>query len=135
MLMSREQILAQRLATERCKIPWLNGAESSEIIVRAMSARVIEGLQNKEHKFGSDVYVFVNSVVDENGKRLYTDEDQQLIAETIESGLIQYVWSIAWRLSELSAERKAAIKKNLPTTLGAALFGESASASDTPTPT
>ncbi len=132
MLMTREQILSQRLATERVKVPWM---EDAEVIVRAMSALVIDGMQNKQHQFGSDVYVFVNTVVDENGKRMYSDEDQQMIQESVDPALIQFVWAVAWRLSMPSDEKKAAIKKNLPKTLADALFGEQQSVSGTPTPT
>jgi hypothetical protein len=132
MLLTKEQILAQRLPTERVKVPWLDDAE---MIIRAMPSHVMQKCTQLNGEYGEDAYVFVNTVVDENGKRLYSDADAVDLANTVDPSLIRFVWAKAWAVSQISPERQAEIKKNLPKILSDALFGASPSPSDTHTQT
>jgi hypothetical protein len=132
MLMTREQILAQRLPVERIRIPWI---EDAEIIVRAMPSHVMQKCTQLNGEYGEDAYIFVNTVVDENGNRLYADSDAATLANTVDPSLIKFVWAKAWGLSQIPPERQAEIKKNLPKILSDALFGASPSPSDTHTQT
>jgi len=118
MLLTKEQILSQRLPSERISVPWL---DDSEIIVRALPHHVIERKAKEDEP--EQAFIFVNAVVDENGKRMYTDADLKTISETVDRSLIELVVAAAYRLSSIPQERRDAIKKNW-TTLAGATSGE-----------
>lgn len=126
MLLTKEQILAQRLPSERVDIPWIQDAQ---IIVRALPQPLTEIASNHEHWKG---FVFVNAVVDEAGARLYSDDDAKKVVDTLDQSLIDLVVSKAYALAVIPDDRKEAIKKNWQTLL-TATSGESPSPSDTPT--
>ncbi len=129
MLLTKEQILAHRLKTERVDIG------DGEIIVRALPTHVIERAKAvTAPEYGEDAYLFVNAVIDDAGKRLYTDEDAGAIAQTVDPGLIALVVSKAYQLAAVPAEMQERIKKNWNALAGKS-SGESPSPSGTPIPT
>ena len=130
MILTREQILQQRLPTEMIEIPWIEGGE---VLIRALPNAVIERSQRIDDGT-SDQYVFVNAVINEKGERLWKDDDAPLVGDTVDRALIELVVAAAFRISVISEERREAIKKNWPTPV-IETSGESPSPSDTPTPT
>lgn len=131
MLLTREQILSQKLPTKTIKVPWIEGGE---IMLRAIPAWVQNRSMQDKEITDPDALVFVHAVIDQDGNRIYKDEDADLIANEVDTALIRLVAFESIRMSEISEEKKEAIKKNYPAMAGA-LFGESPSRSDTPTPT
>jgi hypothetical protein len=121
LILTAQQILEHhRYRTEVVSI-----GEGQEVIVRTLPAHVVDGSRDKEVK-NSDAYVFVHAVVDENGKRLFADEQVDEVAETISSDVLMLVASKAFAMSVVSDARKLEIKKNWQI-LGIDPFGESAS--------
>lgn len=132
MLLTREQILEQSLPRERCPVPWIEGGE---IVVRAVPGHLmVQADQKPDPERPYDSFVFVNCVVDDKGNRLYKDSEAKMIADTVDTALIQFVVAKAFHLAEIPEERKDAIKKNWPNQ-DDETSGESQSASGTPTPT
>lgn len=111
MLMTREQLLRQTLPTEVIEVPWIEGGE---VRVRAVPVH-IQAQANEMRDKNADAFVFIHCVLDENGKRLYADSDFELVASTMDTGLLQLVVSAAYRLSVLDETKQAAIKKNWKT--------------------
>lgn len=132
MLLTRDQILEQRLPQERVPVPWIEGGE---VVVRAVPAHVMVRADNRDDpERPYDALVFVNVVVDEKGNRLYKDSEAKLVADTVDTALIRFVVAKAFHLAEIPEDRKEAIKKNWPTPDDEP-SGESPSASGTRTPT
>lgn len=130
MILTRDQILQQRLPTETVEIPWIEGGQ---VRVRALPNHVVERAQ--QLRDGThDEYVFVSAVVNEKGERLWKDDEAESVGETVERSLIELVVAAAYRLSVIPEERRAAIKKNWPTP-DTGTSGESPSPSGSPTPT
>lgn len=109
-LLSKEDLLNQRLKTERVNIPWMDG----DIVVRALSYHCKETMVRKaeDESFNQASYVFVNCVVDEEGKRLYSDRDAKSVAENVDSDLIDFVVAKVMNLSVMDKDKMEAIKKN-----------------------
>lgn len=81
-----------------------------EVIVRALPAHIMD--QASGHP-KSDAFVFANAVVDEQGKRYYTDEQVNEIADTISHEVVHFVALKAYQLGSVSPERQEVIKKKL----------------------
>lgn len=108
MILTREQILEHRLPVEAIDV-----GNDMQILVRALPLHVIQKTgEIKSAEFSSDVFIFANAVVDAAGKRLYTDADMPMIAETVASPLVQLVVSTAYRLSRVDEVMLERIKKN-----------------------
>lgn len=108
MILTKEQILERRLPTEAVDI-----GDGAQIMVRALPLHVIQQGQALETKdYGSDVFFFAHAVVDDTGKRLWSDADMSLIAQTVESGIIQVVVGAAFRLARIDDGMLDRIKKN-----------------------
>lgn len=129
MILTKEQILQERLPTQKLDIPWIEGGE---IMIRALPNAVIDRAQRIEDGTG-DQYIFVNAVIDESGKRLWVDEDAKTIGETVDRSLIEFVVMAAYKLSVIPEDRRKAIKKNSPIQ-ATETSGESPSPSVTRTP-
>ena len=127
MILTAQQILE----TQKHRIEPVVLAEGQEVLVRSLPAHVVDGSQKAKN---SDAYVFVHAVVDSAGKRLFTDEQVDEVAETVSSDVLSLVASKAFALSIVPEVRQAEIKKNWQTLRGAR-SGESLSLSGTPTPT
>jgi hypothetical protein len=121
----------QLLSDHRHKTARVAIAEGQEVIVRSLPSHVIEKAQQQK---SADAWVFVNAVVDEQGKRLFKDEQAEEVAECVAADIMQLVTSKAFALSAVSSERKEEIKKNWEILRGSN-SGEPPSASDSPTPT
>lgn len=126
-VLTRDELFAQTLPTERVPLPWLGN--DKEVIVRGMSARALDAyarmiVGNDDPNSSPRSYVFVQCVVNEDGKRLYSDEDLDQIADNVDTAIIDVVVDAANRMSEISEERKAALKKTLTTPLTAVPSGE-----------
>ena len=127
MILTAQQILE----TQKHRIEPVALAEGQEVLVRSLPAHVVDGSQKAKN---SDAYVFVHAIVDSAGKRLFTDEQVDEVAETVSSDVLSLVASKAFSLSIVPEVRQAEIKKNWQTLRGAR-SGESPSPSGTPTPT
>lgn len=114
MLLTKHQILEQRLKTEK-----LDLGDDKEIIVRALPVHIVERAEKiQATDYGPDAFVFVNAVVDEQGKRIYADEDAAQVAEMVDGGLLQLVVSKSYALARLDPETRKRIKKNWTTQPG-----------------
>lgn len=114
MILSREKLLAQTLRIERLTIPWIEGdGGPQEVIVRALPFHVLERLQKLDSATENvQAIVFVQSVVDESGNRLFKDEDATLVGEKVDSSLLALVTATAYRLSTPTAAQAEALKKS-----------------------
>jgi hypothetical protein len=112
MLMSREQILQQRLKIEKIEVPWIPGGE---INLRALPGHVTQIAAEMEPSASPNAFVFVNAVVDQNGQRLYSDEDAKLVADTVDNALVQLVVAAAFRISTIPKDRREIIKQRWDT--------------------
>lgn len=114
MILSKEQILSKRLGVEDVPIPW---EQEQSIRVRALPNHVIEhGEKLQDGTHGQ--FVFVNAVVDEGGDRMFSDDDANMVGETVDRALIELVVAAAYRLSSIPKDRQEAIKKNWITLAG-----------------
>lgn len=127
MILTAQQILD----TQKHRIEPVELAPGQEVLVRSLPAHVVDGSQKAKN---SDAYVFVHSVVGEDGKRLFADDQVDTIAEALAPDVLSLVASKAFSLSIVSEARREEIKKNWQTLRGET-SGESPSPSDTPTPT
>lgn len=136
MLLSKAEILAQRLPTEKVPIPWIEGGDTGEafLIVRAIASHQVQRAMRMGSDEFPDAWVFQQCVIDENGSRVFDEKDVQQIAETVETSLIELVVATAYRLAEVPADRREYIKKKSPSppTRGS---GDTPTAADTRTPT
>jgi hydrogenase maturation factor len=121
----------QILDTQKHRIEPVTLAEGQDVLVRSLPAHVVD--EWKKAKNG-DAYVFVNAVVGQDGKRLFTDEQVDHVAETVSSDVLSLVASKAFSLSVVPQVRQEEIKKNWQILHGAP-SGESLSPSGTPIPT
>ncbi len=112
-LLSKTDLFEQRLPTNRIPIPWLE----KEIIVQGMSMRALDAyarllVSGEDSGISPRTFIFVQCVVNGKGKRVYSDSDITKIADTVDTALIDLVVDEADRLSKVTDERKAAIKKS-----------------------
>lgn len=108
MILTKEQILARRLPIEAVDI-----GEGQEIMVRAVPLHVIEQSRSVETKeYGSDAFLFAHAVVDATGNRLYTDADIPMLAQTVQTSIIQLVVAVTFRLAKIDDAMLEKIKKN-----------------------
>lgn len=129
MILTKEQILAKRLPIEAVDV-----GEGAQILVRALPLHIVQQSQHiNSIEYTSDAFIFVHAVVDESGNRLYTDAEIPMIAQTIETSLLNLVVSTSFRLGKIDDVTLERIKKNWQT-LGISLSGETPSPSGTPTP-
>lgn len=127
MILTAQQILeTQKHRTEPVEL-----AQGQEVLVRSLPAHVVDGSQKAKN---SDAYIFAHAVVDESGKRLFTDDQIDQIADTVASDVLSLVASKAFSLSIVPEARREEIKKNWQTLRGGN-SGESPSPLDTRTPT
>ena len=110
-LLSREQILeAQDLVTERVEVPEWGGAVMVRSLTAAQMERVQEHIRGKGVK-GATASLVAMAVVDEAGKRLFTDAD---LAGLGKKGMaaMQRVLRVVMRLNALERESLEALAKN-----------------------
>lgn len=134
MFLTREKLLEQKLQRTTIDVPWIkdNDGNAAKLVVQQMSAKAMDEyrwlLTTKDRdeirKSSPNSFIFVNCVVDEDGKRLYTDEDLTLIAETVDPDLIDLVVQAVDEMTEASDERKDALKKSSTTPLSAVASGK-----------
>jgi hypothetical protein len=107
-ILTKEQILERRLPTEAIDI-----GDGMQIMVRALPLHVIQQSQSlTATDYGSDAFLFSHAVVSESGQRLYADADIPMLAQTVESSVIQLVVSAAFRLARIDEGMLERIKKN-----------------------
>lgn len=119
MLLSKAEILAQRLPTEKVPVPWIGGGDAGErfLLVRAIASHQVQRAMRMEASDFPDAWVFQQCVVDENGARVFEEKDVAQIADTVDTSLIELVVATAYRLAEVPAERREYIKKKSPSQL------------------
>ena len=118
MILSREQILEKNdLPSELVEVPewggavWVRGMSGAErdsfedsIIAGEKGSRVVN-ISNFRAKLA------VRSIVDEQGRRLFTDDDADLLGAKSAAGL-QRIVEVAKRLSAFSPEDVSELTKN-----------------------
>lgn len=127
MILTAQQILE----TQRQRVEKLDLGDGKEVLVRSLPAHVVDGQQKAKN---ADAYVAVNALVDEQGKRLFTDDQVDLVAENIASHVLSLISSKAFSISIVPEARREEIKKNWQILRGDS-SGESPSPSGTPIPT
>lgn len=113
-LLSADEIRAHRLPTERLTCEWMDPPR--DVIVQALPGYFVEWIQRQTKdspEFKAEAHVFVKALVDENGKRMFSDGDVDTVAERFDPALIEAVVAKAYFLSALSEETIAAVKKSL----------------------
>lgn len=129
MILTKEEILKRRLPTELVDV-----GEGAQIIVRALPLHIVQQSQHiNSTEYSQDAFIFVHAVVDESGTRLYADSDITMIAQTIDTSLLNLVVSTSFKLGKVDDATLERVKKNWQT-LGISISGETPSPSDTPTP-
>ncbi len=122
MLLSREETLSQKLEQRHIDVPWITdeAGKAKQLIVQQMSARALDEyrwiLTSKDvadiRRSSPNAFIFVNCVVDEEGKRVYGDNDINVVQDTVDPDLIDLVVQAVDQMAEASEERKEALKKS-----------------------
>jgi hypothetical protein len=117
-ILNRDQILqAQDIATETVDVPEWGGA----VLVRGLTGQQrdsyeasimrLNGTNAQLNLINARAKLVALSIVDEEGARLFSDEDVQLLARKSAAAL-QRVFDVAQRLSGLSASDLEELSKN-----------------------
>ena len=120
MILSKDQFFeAFAVKTENVRI-----ADDKELRVRQIPSHVAAKFRQHENQ---EAFIFVNVVVDGEGKRYWSDDDIPTVVEKVDPSVVALVISRAWVLTDIEPERAEEIKKNWRTLRGET-SGESPSA-------
>ena len=109
--MTREEILSKRtLKQERINVPAWGG----EVNVRELTAgekERLEALYSGEHTGTIQATVVSMVVLDDNGERVFTDDDIGALS-SMSGSAIQAIFKAATRLSGVTTEAREELEKN-----------------------
>jgi len=111
-LLTRDKLFAAKLPIERVDIPALDAF----VFVRAMSAVQKDAydmqLATGDKAVSFRAFVFVRCAVTEDGHRIFSNDDEEKVANEVPPALIDAVFDKAHVLGGLTAEAVATAKKN-----------------------